>query len=299
MPRGAIDVKKLCTILSMLSLAVLAGACDVPVPGDDPAQPPAASEPVDEATPGATPPAAEDPSAGDGAPAPTAAPSLPPASEPVAPEPADPAPDRAAAQFESSEQWATWNDGDYILYNNIWGSGAGAQSIWANGFSEWGVHADHPDTGGVTSYPNVTRPVNQPLSALSSLTSTFDVTVPDAGAYTSTYDIWADDHSYEIMIWMNQFGPVGPIGAFETSVSVGGHDFDVYRGLNGSFEVFSFLRTSDTDAGAVDVLEIMNWIREQGWFGDVMIGDVQFGDEITSSSGGLDFITNDFSVDFE
>jgi hypothetical protein len=43
----------------------------------------------------------------------------------------------------------------------------------------------------------------------------------------------------------------------------------------------------------------MNWIREQGWFGDVMIGDVQFGDEITSSSGGLDFITNDFSVDFE
>ena len=161
------------------------------------------------------------------------------------------------------------------------------------------MHADHPDTGGVKSYPNVTRPVNQPLSALNSLTSTFDVTVPDAGAYTSTYDIWADDHSYEIMIWMNQFGPVGPIGAFETSVSVGGHDFDVYRGLNGSFEVFSFLRTSDTDAGAVDVLEIMNWIREQGWFGDVTIGDVQFGYEITSSSGGLDFITNDFSVDFD
>jgi hypothetical protein len=161
------------------------------------------------------------------------------------------------------------------------------------------VHADHPDTGGVKSYPNVTRPVNQPLSALNSLTSTFDVTVPDAGAYTSTYDIWADDHSYEIMIWMNQFGPVGPIGAFETSVSVGGNDFDVYRGGQRIVRGLLVPATSNTDAGTVDVLEIMNWIREQGWFGDVMIGDVQFGDEITSSSGGLDFITNDFSVDFE
>jgi hypothetical protein len=120
----------------LLILAVLAGACDVPVPGDDPAQPPAASEPGDEATPGETPPAAEDPPAGDDAPAPTAAASAPPPSEPVPPEPANPDPAQAAAQFESSDQWARWNDGDHILYNNIWGSGAGPQSIWANAFSE-------------------------------------------------------------------------------------------------------------------------------------------------------------------
>jgi hypothetical protein len=193
---------------------------------------------------------------------------------------------------------ATWNTEGYILYNNIWGSGAGSQSIWANSYRNWGVHANHPDTGGVKSYPNATRPVNRQLSSLSSLTSTFDVSVPSAGAYTSTYDIWADNHSYEIMIWMNQFGPVGPIGSYQTSADVGGHSFDVYRGVNGSFEVFSFLRTSNADAGTVDLLAIMRWLQQRGWFGNVTIGDVQFGYEITSSSGGMDFTTNDFSVSF-
>ena len=34
----------------------------------------------------------------------------------------------------------------------------------------------------------------------------------------------------------------------------------------------------------------------QGRFGDVAIGNVQFGYEITSSAGGKDFVTNAFSV---
>jgi hypothetical protein len=58
-----------------------------------------------------------------------------------------------AAAWGSSDQWATWNNGGYILYNNIWGSGAGPQSIWANSYSNWGVWANHPNTGGIKSYP--------------------------------------------------------------------------------------------------------------------------------------------------
>jgi hypothetical protein len=38
------------------------------------------------------------------------------------------------------------------------------------------------------------------------------------------------------------------------------------------------------------------WIESRGWFGDVTLGSVQFGFEITSSSGGLNFTANNYSV---
>jgi hypothetical protein len=198
--------------------------------------------------------------------------------------------------WTSSDQWGTWTNGGYTLYNNIWGSGAGTQTIWANSFSNWGVTANHPNTGGVKSYPNSTRNVNRNLSALRTLTSSFNVTVPSSGAYATTYDIWANNHAYEIMLWMNKTGPVGPLGSLQTTASVGGHTWQIYRGSNGANEVFSFIRTSNTNSGSIDILAVMNWIRTQGWYGDVLIGDVQLGYEITSAAGGKDFITNSFSV---
>jgi hypothetical protein len=201
-----------------------------------------------------------------------------------------------AAVWSSSDQWGTWQNGGYTLYNTIWGGGTGPQTIWANSFSNWGVWANHPNTGGVKSYPNATRNINRQLGSLNSLTSRFNVTVPSAGAYTSAYDIWANNHAYEIMLWMNKVGPVGPLGSYQTTASVGGHTWQIYRGSNGSNEVFSFVRTSNTNSGTVDVRAVLNWIRSRGWFGNVTVGDVQFGYEITSSSGGMDFRTNEFSV---
>ena len=52
-------------------------------------------------------------------------------------------------------------------------------------------------------------------------------------------------------------------------------------------------------AGELDIKVLMEWIRTQGWFGDVTVGEVQFGWEITSSFGGLDFVVKDYSVTFE
>ncbi|MEV6305720.1 hypothetical protein AB0M02_40325 [Actinoplanes sp. NPDC051861] len=201
-----------------------------------------------------------------------------------------------AAVWGSSDQWATWNNGGYALYNNIWGSGAGPQSIWANSYSNWGVWANHPNTGGVKSYPNASKSVNIRLSSLRSATSSFNVTVPSSGAYTSAYDIWADGHTYEIMLWMNKRGAVGPLGSFQTNATVGGHTWAVYRGSNGSNAVFSFVRTSNANAGTVDIRAVLNWIRSRGWYGDVTLSTIQFGYEITSSSGGLNFVTNSYSA---
>lgn len=201
-----------------------------------------------------------------------------------------------AAVWSSSDRWGSWSNGGYTLYNNIWGNGYGPQTIWANSASNWGVWANHPNTGGIKSYPNASRSVNRTLSSLGSLTSNYNVSVPGSGAYTSTYDVWANNNAYEIMLWMNRQGAVGAIGSYQTSVSVGGHSWDVYRGNNGSIQVFSFLRQGNSNAGSVDIRAVMNWIRNRGWFGNVTVGNVQFGYEITSSSGGLNFTTNSYSV---
>jgi hypothetical protein len=202
-----------------------------------------------------------------------------------------------AAVWSSTDRWGTFSSGGYTIYNNVWGSGFGPQTIWVNSPSNWGVWANHPNTGGIKSYPNATRFIGKKVSALGTTTSSFNVTVPTSGvAFTTAYDIWSSDNAHEIMLWMNKFGAVGPLGTFQVAASVGGHSWNIYRGSNGSNQVYSFVRTSNTNSGTVDIRAIANWIRTRGWFGDVTIGNVQLGYEITSSSGGKDFVTNSFSV---
>ncbi|MEV8538457.1 hypothetical protein [Streptomyces sp. NPDC051572] len=203
----------------------------------------------------------------------------------------------AAAVWSSCDQWGTTTLNGYTLYNNIWGSGAGSQCIWANSGTNWGVNANHPNTGGIKSYPNAKKVINKSITSLGSLTSSYNVTVPSSGAHNTSYDIWDTNYDYEIMLWMNKTGAVGPLGTSQGTLTLGGHTWTVYKGNNGANDVFSFVRTSNSSSGTVNVLPILKWIKDtKGWFGNVTIGDLQFGFEITSSSGGLDFTTNSESV---
>jgi hypothetical protein len=202
----------------------------------------------------------------------------------------------SAATWSSSDKFGSWSSGGYTVSNDVWGSGAGPQTIWANSGSNWGVTSNQPNTGGVKSYPHSGRNIGRQLSGIGSVKSSFNVSVPGSGAYETAYDIWANNNAYEIMLWMNKTGAVGPIGSFQTTVSVGGHTWDVYKGSNGSNAVFSFLRHGNTSAGSVDIKAVLNWIKSKGWFGDVTLGDVQFGFEITSTGSALNFTSNSFSV---
>jgi len=202
----------------------------------------------------------------------------------------------SAAVWSSTAQFGSWSNGGYTLYNDVWGSGAGPQTIWANSYSNWGVWSNQPNTGGVKSYPNVSRYIGASLSSLSSVTSSFNVTDPGGGAYETAYDIWDSSNAYETMLWMNKTGAVGPLGSEVASVSVGGYSWHVYKGSNGSNQVFSFVNTGAATSGTVNILAVLKWIESQGWFGNITLGNVQFGWEITSSSGGENFQVNSYSV---
>jgi hypothetical protein len=217
------------------------------------------------------------------------------------------------ATWSSSDRWASWSNGGYTVYNNVWGSNAGPQSIWANSFSNWGVWANHTG-GGIKSYPNSTRNVGRSLSSLGSCKSSFNVSTPSGGAWSASYDIWDTNHQHETMLWMNYTsnsngsGNIKPISynwnssgnpvPTHTNVSIGGHTWNVFRGNNGGNNVYSFLRTSKTNSGTVDVLAIERWIQARGWFGNITLGEVQFGFEITNTNGGQNFNCNSYSVSF-
>lgn len=203
----------------------------------------------------------------------------------------------SAAVWSSCDQWGSTTLNGYTLYNDIWGSGAGTQCIWADSGTNWGVNANHPNTGGIKAYPDAKKVIGKSVTSLTSLTSSYHVSVPSSGAYNTSYDIWDTGHKYEIMLWVNRTGPVGPLGGSQGTVSLGGSTWTVYKGNNGSNDVFSFVRGANSTAGTVNILPILKWIKDtKGWFGNVTIGDLQFGFEITSSPGGLNFTVDSESV---
>jgi hypothetical protein len=203
-----------------------------------------------------------------------------------------------AAVWSSTAAFGSWSQNGYTLNNDVWGSGAGPQTIWANSYSNWGVWSNQPNTGGVKSYPHDGRTVGIAVNSLHSATSSFNVSVPGSGAYNTAYDIWLGGYAYEVMLWMNKTGAVGPLGTLQTTATVGGHTWQVYKGSNGSNQVFSFVRTGNTSAGSVDVRSVLTWINGRGWYSNPTLNEIQFGWEITSSSGGLNFQSNSFSISY-
>ncbi len=69
------------------------------------------------------------------------------------------------------------------------------------------------------------------------------------------------------------------------NVYIGYNTWNIYRGKNGSINVYSFVRTSKTNSAYIDIRAILNFLRTDSrtqWISDFTLGDVQHGFEITS-----------------
>jgi xyloglucan-specific endo-beta-1,4-glucanase len=218
-----------------------------------------------------------------------------------------------AANWSTSDRYGSTTRDGYTFYNDVWGSGAGPQTLWVNSASDWGVWANHSG-GGIKSYPNMTKYLGRRISQIGNLTVHTETTVPSGGAWEATYDIWDVNHRYEIMLWLNYTGtsdgcgnvkPIsynwtsGGCAIAATKINVGGRSWTVYRGSNGSNQVFSFLAQNKSNNTNVDVKALLNWLKNNGWMGDETMGEMQFGFEITSSPGGMNFGSHNFSANFQ
>src|SRR5581483_5714805 len=196
-----------------------------------------------------------------------------------------------AGHLQSTDQWATLSISGYTVRQDAWGSGRGPQTIWVDsgtGWWNWGCWSQQPNTGGVKTYPHAAKAVNKAVTSINSLTSSWSFTVQNSGAFNAAYDIWASGSTYEIMIWLNKTGAVGPIGTFQTTVSISGASWNVYKGSNGANQVFSFVRASNVSSVSnLNIKSFLTYVTGRGWMpGSAVVGEVQAGFEITSSPSG-------------
>lgn len=65
------------------------------------------------------------------------------------------------------------------------------------------------------------------------------------------------------MIWLAALGGAGPIsstGSAIATVTLGGHSFYLYYGLNGSVKVYSFVATSQITSFDADIMDFYDYL---------------------------------------
>ena len=212
----------------------------------------------------------------------------------------------------TSAQYGSFTIGSATFYNDMWGSGANTQTICANSQTSWYITSNQPSTSGIKAYGNASYTIGKSLSSLTTLSSTLASSTPSGGAWDAAYDIWDSTNAYEIMIWTNYTGTatgggnVKPISSTYNSsgnavpvysnVSIGGATYNVYEGSNGSNKVISFLRTSKTNNATTNILAVLNYGKSIGYFGNITVGQLQYGVEVTSTSGSQTWTMSNYTV---
>ena len=218
--------------------------------------------------------------------------------------PAPPAPSPAATQdaaghiYDSSQRWAGYSVGGYVVANDGWGSGYNTQTVWVNSATNWGLSATQPDTPGVKSYPNISKNVNVALNSLSSATSSFNETNPDHGHWESAYDLWLNGTGIEVMAWTYENGGAYPLGSPVSTVTLGGSTWTLFVGDNGHNPTYSFVRQGNETSGTVDILGLLKYLENTGgYFSNPVLSSIQYGWEITGTGNvPTDFTMNDYSA---
>ncbi|KAI9368168.1 concanavalin A-like lectin/glucanase domain-containing protein [Aspergillus egyptiacus] len=184
----------------------------------------------------------------------------------------------AAAQELCGQYEAHASDG-YIVNNNMWGQhqGTGSQCTYIDSISGAGVawHTTWTWSGGETSvksYPYSGRQIDPVLvSSVSSIPSTTEWSYDNTNINANVaYDLFtAADRNhetsggdYELMIWLARYGNISPIGSQVSTAELAGITWEVWSGLNGDMQVYSFVVSSPLTSFNADIKEFWNYLTD-------------------------------------
>ncbi|EGZ25667.1 putative hydrolase [Phytophthora sojae] len=205
-----------------------------------------------------------------------------------------------ASAAEFCDQWGQAKSGNYIIYNNLWGSSAanpgGKQCTALDSGSGDSVawHTTWSWQGGdksVKSFANAALEFDPvPLSEVKSIPSTMAYTVKSKGKAVTdvAYDLFTSstakgEKEFEIMIWLAALGGAGAIsstGKPIASTTIAGTEWSVYKGPNGSMMVYSFVASKQVENFEGDLLEFFNYlVKEQGFKTSQFLIKVECGTE--------------------
>lgn len=212
--------------------------------------------------------------------------------------------------------------GKYWVNNNQWGSmsGSGTQCIWSNcqtgDLIGWGTSFNWTGTANaVKTYASVVfgwqwgwkvQNTGLPLqlSTTKAVNCGWDFTVTPSGTITInvSYDMFAhaianpgatDNPTDEIMVWLYRANGAAPIGATAATPTIGGTSWELHKGMNNSWNVYSYVRVANAQTSALDMMDFMRDLVSRGWISkDKYLTSVQAGTEVYTGNGQLQ--TNGF-----
>lgn len=178
-------------------------------------------------------------------------------------------------------QYDYWSGYGYEMLNNLWGKDAassGSQCTYLNGASNSGVQWSSTWTwqgapDNVKSYVYVGRQVTRgrKISQINSMPTSISWRYNTENIRANVaYDVFtaADPNhanssgDFELMIWLARLGNVYPIGQKSTTVNIGGKNWDLWEGYNGSMKVFSFIAQGTTYSWSGDAKQFFNWLQQ-------------------------------------
>jgi hypothetical protein len=213
----------------------------------------------------------------------------------------------AHADTQICDQYgSTIIQGRYVVQNNRWGTTAtqcinvtssGFQITQADGTATNGGPKSYPSVFYGCHYTNCSPGTNLPaqLSAISSAPTSVSFTYVGNAVYDAAYDIWLDPtprkdgvNKTEIMVWYHQTSPVQPVGSKVGTANVGGRNWDVWTGNNGSNDVISFVAQSAISSWNFDVKAfadetVRRGMAQNNWY----LTSVQAGFEPWQNGTGL------------
>ncbi|GMF65854.1 unnamed protein product [Phytophthora lilii] len=186
----------------------------------------------------------------------------------------------AAYAADFCDQWGQTKSGNYIIYNNLWGSSAatsgGKQCTGLDSGSGDTVawHTNWSWQGGdksVKSFANAALEFDPvPLTEVKSIPSTMSYTVKYSGNVVAdvAYDLFTSstakgEKEFEIMIWLAAIGGAGPISSTGKAIdttTIAGTEWSVYSGPNGQMMVYSFVASKQVENFEGDLMEFFNYL---------------------------------------
>ncbi|MFI5866438.1 LamG-like jellyroll fold domain-containing protein [Streptomyces sp. NPDC051546] len=182
-------------------------------------------------------------------------------------------------------------------------SGSNISADKSGQVAQWGPQA-YPSFETRRPYPDLPATID----SLADLSSTFHTRGAADSEYNTSYDLWFDpaqgncavptDPSHanttvELMIWLNDVGGNHPpAGSLQPgTLTVGGHTFEVWKGVGGAGTVDVSFRSTDRTLTAVDDFSLKPFLQEsirRGWLtGSHYLCTVDAGFEIWRNGNGL------------
>jgi hypothetical protein len=182
--------------------------------------------------------------------------------------------------------------------NDVWAPvGGWQQTLYANSPGDFRVTANMPaGNTAVISYPsNAANYGEKKLTSFSSIYSSFSETMNATSATSAwaAYDIWLNNWTNEIMIQHDVAGG-GPCPTRATATFGGQHGVPV-RTWNlcvYGTELIWKLTGGSVQSGSVDVLAMLNWLADHGYYSkSSTLTDVSYGWELCSTGGRSETFT--------